>query len=969
MKRSKVIKMLAIVSMVAVTVSFTGEHALAVSEGTLAIENESLQTQEAETLSENGEGETSGGNAENGQSPDEETNGRESGEESGNAGDTAEAENSDLNGENAEKMEEGSNAEESSNESAEDQATEEQDPLAENEVNPAVSDGDAAAADETSEDKEPLVSGAFHYETEADGYRFVFSAEENVVPDGTKAEVKLVQADENIVNEIDRAATGEAIIADVFDIRLFDKDGTEIQPEEGSVHISLKLSEGAMIRQEEYEGCADLKMIHIHDEESKQLDNEETKENSGVEIPSDTDVETYVSEDMIDPDTQTLKDNVLPQTVVLGASKDKEYYQNITLDFDTDSFSVFALVNVLQKYEFDPVTTVDGDVSTIDLTSMKADLESDFYRVVQDALGKAWAVTKTDRTKFYKIIVPAGTYYQYSDDKASLRLGNNTTLILNGVTIINQRDGLMFTTRKLENAEIKGKYDDYCNIAINGGTLVANSACVEHSMVKLAHITGLEISGVTFQGGASPHMLEIAACKDVKVKNCTFKDTLHGDNELEAFQIDVQTEGMMTYDVDPANDDYPCTNVEVSGCIFSNLYRGFGSHGAIAGPFYYTNINVNNCTFDNIINTAIMCTMWKDSNIANNVITNVGRGIDTTTYSWYTNYPTDEDDNPGSLSYNSNTTISGNQISIGGADRNSGIWAGILLSGYYSATAGENYPAGLYPVSGFTVTGNTISGYKDWNYFKQDDIFADIYTLYAKGVNINDNTLTDNWYGIQVQGGGEASMLSSNHFGSEKYASIAVKNGGNVQNMSGNKLTMDCPFGIYVDDESICNGTCETNAYVMGAGESKSVRTGAFSLFTNDCSNQIAGTYKSSKKSVAKVTQSGKIKGIKKGKATVTASWDRGGGVVNVVLTANIKKAPSKVKLAKKKTLKKGKTYQLNPKVNKGSHCEKYKYKSSNKKIAKVSSTGLVTARKKGKAIITVKAYNGVSTTILINVK
>ncbi|WP_026498843.1 Ig-like domain-containing protein [Butyrivibrio sp. WCD2001] len=969
MKRSYIKRMLAMMSMVAVTVSFTGEHALAVSEETLMAENENLQTQESETLSENGEGETSGGNAESSQIPDEESNNRESGEGAEDAAKAAEAENSDLNGENAEKAEEGSNAEESTNETAEDQETEELNSSAEDEANPAVSDGDAAQADEASEDKEPLVSGTFHYETETDGYHFVFSADENVVPDGTKAEVKLVQEDENTGNEIDSEIDGEAIIADVFDIRLFDPEGTEIQPEEGGVHISLKLSEESMIRQEEYEGYSDLKMIHVHEEEIKELESKESKETSGIEIPADSDVETYVSEDMIDSDTQTLKDNLLPQTVVLGSSKEKEYYQNITLDFDTDSFSEFALVNVL-KYEYDPLITVEGDVSVIDLTPLKADLDADFYGVLQGALGKAWKVTKADRTKFYKIIVPAGTYYQKSD-ASSLRFGNNTTLVMEGVTVINQRDGLMFTTRQLydDKGEVKGKYDDYCNIALVGGVLVANSACTEHSMVKLAHITGLQFSGVTFQGGASPHMFEIAACKDVKVSGCTFKDTLHGNNELEAFQIDVQKEGMMTYDVDPANDDYPCTNVEVSGCTFSNLYRGFGSHGAIAGPVYYTNINVHNCTFDNIINTAIMCTMWKDSNIANNVITNVGRGIDTTTYSWYTNYPTDEDDNPGSLSYNSNTTISGNQISIGGADRNSGIWAGILLSGYYSATAGENYPAGLYPVSGFTVTGNTISGYKDWNYFKQDDIFADIYTLYAKGVSISSNTLTDNWYGIQVQGSGEASMLSANHFGSEKYASIAVKNGGNVQDMSGNKLTMDCPFGIYVDDESICNGTCETNAYVMGAGESKSVRTGVFSLFTNDCSNQIAGTYKSSKKSVAKVTQSGKIKGIKKGKATVTASWDRGGGVVNVVLTANIKKAPSKIKLAKKKNLKKGRTYQLNPKVNKGAHCEKYKYKSSNKKVAKVSSTGLVTARKKGKAIITVKAYNGVSTTILINVK
>ena len=686
-------------------------------------------------------------------------------------------------------------------------------------------------------------------------------------------------------------------------------------------------------------------------------------------MPREAEVEKYVSEDMIDPETQQLKDGADFQKKILESSEPEGYYQDITLDFDTDSFSEFAVVNAL-RYSFDDRTTVSGNETVINLTGMTSELTADFRNVLEDALKTAWAVTKTDQTKFYRIIIPAGTYYKKADTNP-LHIGSNTTIQMDNVTIINQKDGRMLVAPKLNDAEAQGKYDDYKNIKLIGGCWDGAGVSTTSSLIKLAHLTGLEISNVTLQGGASPHMLELAACKSVKVTGCTFKDTMHGSNELEAFQIDVMKEGSFTYDQDPVYDDYPCSDVEVSGCTFSNLYRGFGSHGALVGPFYYSNVNVHDCTFTNIINTAVMCTMWKDSKVTGNVLTDVGRGIDTTTYTWYTGYPTeDETVNVNSLSYVSNTEFSGNTITLGGADRDSSIRTGILLSGYYSDNETEDYPRGLYTTSGFTVSNNTIHGYNDWNNYRADDVFADVYTLYTKGAVITGNTLNNNSYGILIQGGGEASNLNSNIFSGEKDASIAVRHGGIVYDMSGNILTHDCPYGIYVDDTASCNGTCEIPwDYIMGAGESLSTRTDEFSLFTNDLSSKVQGTYASSKRSVAKVTKAGKIKGVKKGKATVTASWDRGSGVVNITLTANIKKAPTKVKIAKNKSLKKGSTYQLKPKVNSGSRCSKYTYKSKNKKIASVSKTGLIKAKKRGVTTITVKSYNGVTATITIKVK
>ena len=717
-----------------------------------------------------------------------------------------------------------------------------------------------------------------------------------------------------------------------------------------------------MLEQDEYEGFTELKIVHLHDEEIADLDTDVKRKDSDIAIPTETDKEVIVSEEDIDPETLQLKEGRIARQLVLASPVETEYYQDITLDFDSDSFSEFAIVN-LPKYDYP--ATIDGNVTVYDLSGMKAELDSDFGNVVLGATTKAWEVTKVDKTKYFKVIVPPGTYYKRSTK--ALRMGNNTTLVLDGVTIINTDDRFIITTQEVKNGE--GRFDDYQNIVVSGGVFDAAGINPTHSIIKLAHMTGLTIENATFINSASPHMLEIAACKNVKVKGCTFRDPVHNEGELEAFQIDVQKEGAMHYTMDPVDDDYPCVNVEVSGCTFKNLKRGFGSHGAVTGDFYYKKINVHDCVFDDIQNAAIMCTMWKDSSIKNNTMTNVGRGIDTTTYSWYVSEPTEEDADFKYLSYNANMQISGNQITVGGPDRDSTVRVGMLLSGYYSSSAGDAYPAGVYTVSGFNVSGNTVNGYSNWDNYREDDIHAGIYTIYSAGNNITGNTLKQGRYGILVSGGSEASNIASNGFAGEKDASIAVKNGGIVHDMSGNKLTMDCPFGIFADDTSSCNGSCEVNAYTVGVGEVISTRTNKFSIFTNDLSDKTVGTYKSGKKSVAKTTKAGKVKGVKKGKTQITASWERGNGTVNVIFTAKVKKAPTKVKIPKKKNIKKGKTYQLKPKVNKGSHCEKYKYKSDNKKIAKVTSTGLVKARKKGKAVITVTAYNGVKSTIVINVK
>ena len=125
-------------------------------------------------------------------------------------------------------------------------------------------------------------------------------------------------------------------------------------------------------------------------------------------------------------------------------------------------------------------------------------------------------------------------------------------------------------------------------------------------------------------------------------------------------------------------------------------------------------------------------------------------------------------------------------------------------------------------------------------------------------------------------------------------------------------------------------------------------------------------SWKSSNKKVVSVSRNGKVKGLKAGKtATITVQLASGlkksfkvkvqkknvaTKSLKVVNVSTGKKVSSKVSLKRKQTLKLAAT--VSPITSK----EKVKYSSSNKKVVSVSSKGVIKAKKKGKATITVKS-------------
>ena len=102
--------------------------------------------------------------------------------------------------------------------------------------------------------------------------------------------------------------------------------------------------------------------------------------------------------------------------------------------------------------------------------------------------------------------------------------------------------------------------------------------------------------------------------------------------------------------------------------------------------------------------------------------------------------------------------------------------------------------------------------------------------------------------------------------------------------------------------------------------------------------------FKSSDTKIATVNKNGKITAKKKGTATITAKGD----TIDLKITVTVKNP--KLKLKSKK-LKKGSTYKI---VVVGKY-GKATYTSSNPKVASVTSSGKIKAKKKGNAIISVK--------------
>ena len=126
-------------------------------------------------------------------------------------------------------------------------------------------------------------------------------------------------------------------------------------------------------------------------------------------------------------------------------------------------------------------------------------------------------------------------------------------------------------------------------------------------------------------------------------------------------------------------------------------------------------------------------------------------------------------------------------------------------------------------------------------------------------------------------------------------------------------------------------------------------------------------TWFSSNEEVATVTDKGVVKAVKKGTATITVKTANG---KKATCKITVPDAPTKITFAKKAyTVKVGKKVKLSVKLTPAKAKTKLTFSSSNKKIATVTSKGVVKGVKKGTATITVKTANGLKKTVKVKVE
>lgn len=149
----------------------------------------------------------------------------------------------------------------------------------------------------------------------------------------------------------------------------------------------------------------------------------------------------------------------------------------------------------------------------------------------------------------------------------------------------------------------------------------------------------------------------------------------------------------------------------------------------------------------------------------------------------------------------------------------------------------------------------------------------------------------------------------------------------------------------------------------LGVGQSYTLKPTA----TPDNIENTTFTWKSSNKAVATVTSKGKVTGRAVGKATITVTTDNG---KTTTCTIIVKPAPTGVTLNKTAVnVGVGQKYTLTATLTPSNAATYCTWTSSDTSIATVTSSGIVTGKKTGTAIITVKTTNGKTTECKVNVK
>lgn len=450
--------------------------------------------------------------------------------------------------------------------------------------------------------------------------------------------------------------------------------------------------------------------------------------------------------------------------------------------------------------------------------------------------------------------VPQGEYQLGSN----LHIFSNTILDVRGVTlrcICLQKNMLMSGTNGAYNgyddynrSEACRGYNGFRNITVLGGTWIGNEESTS-TLIRLEHASNVTLDGVTLQGGGCLHQSEVAAINGFYVRNCTFKDLKdqNTSSRQEALQLDIPCSEAVFKAV--YLDGTVMKNVEITGCTFSNVPRGVGTHTTVIGA-YHENIRISGNTFRNVIQEAIVGLNYYNCEITNNTIENCGAGISfqyikNNYASVYTTIFDGQVPYSGVIRYDAKTVISGNRISTGYSSRSDtaeGIRIyGRNITGAVAGTDTNLIPAQDYYISGVTVTNNVITT-AGHGIHLLDARNCVISGNEISGSNVSpDDPRNKNYDGIFVEkGAGDGKdhiVIESNIITEMPRNGIKVQSGAWADRVGKNHISGVGQNGIYFNSKSGCTGQVADNI-ISGCTDS-AIMVGAYSKTGDITGNQL----------------------------------------------------------------------------------------------------------------------------------
>ncbi|MGN0594012.1 MAG: right-handed parallel beta-helix repeat-containing protein [Hominimerdicola sp.] len=437
--------------------------------------------------------------------------------------------------------------------------------------------------------------------------------------------------------------------------------------------------------------------------------------------------------------------------------------------------------------------------------------KKDSAKAIQKALD--YALENASNTVQVKVYFPKGKYLIGK----GLYVHSNTWIYLeDGAEIVRNYDNGFMLRNSLKSG--RGGYDGDCNIIIEGGCWNSNvtESSGDFSSLRFGHITNLWIKNAEFKDNKNGHHLEIGGTKNITIENCSFHGYT-GSNQKEAIQLDTMNSSDIFAGFPPF-DDTPCDNTVIRNNNFYDLMRGIGSHSATLGV-YYTNTLITGNTFDNLKSTAIVLINHKNCIIENNVMNNVGYGIDFKymTYAEAGNFHVPVNgygDIYSKLDNNANTVIRNNTISTSTTS--------LITMPFAIQLLGRNLVGGAHPdydykIEGVKICDNTIStvGYGlllndtkgilissnkiSFNYgrFYRNDCNL-ISLTDGSDTLVNKNTISGTPQNAVYISGGAGNVVSSNNISGPEISAVYLSGKTKDAQIKDNTITSSGSNGIKV---------------------------------------------------------------------------------------------------------------------------------------------------------------------------